>query len=140
MTRDWRIYARVPDRYSLLSQTSSHAIYRVGSLFPLTGSERGYECHSSGVFKSIILALASDEALSSSTPVRIEPYEGRNGYTKVVVYSEGVKLDWVTKQLPEQEVVLVGGKQVRDDSKQMELITSLCATIIERIAGNNKKA
>lgn len=93
--------------------------------------------YSSGVFKSIVLSLASDEALSSSTPVRIEPYEGRNGYTKVVVYSDGVKLDWIVKQLPEQEVVLVGGKQVRDDSKQMEYICSVVDTLLQRIANNN---
>ena len=92
--------------------------------------------YSSGVFKSIILSLSSLESLSSSTPVRIEPYEGRNGYTKVVVYAGGIKLDWITKQLPPQEIVTIGGKQVKDDSKQMELITSLCATITERIDKN----
>ena len=93
--------------------------------------------YSSGVFKSIVLSLASDEALSSFTPVRIEPYEGRNGYTKVVVYSDGVKLDWVVKQLPEQELVQVGGKQVRDDTKQMEYICSVVDTLLQRIAKNN---
>lgn len=92
--------------------------------------------YSSGVFKSIILALASDEALTSFTPLRIEPYEGKNGYTKVVVYSDGVKLDWVTKQLPEQKTVVVGGKTIRDDSKQMELIESYVNQIVERITRN----
>ena len=92
--------------------------------------------YSSGVFKSIILSLSSLEDLTNSTPVRIEPYEGRNGYTKVVVYADGVKLDWITKQLPPQEIVTVGGKQVKDDSKQMEYISSLCAKITERIKKN----
>lgn len=92
--------------------------------------------YSSGVFKSIVLALASDEALNSSTPVRIEPYEGKNGYTKVVVYSDGVKLDWVTKQLPEQETVVIGGKTIKDDSKQMRLIESFVNQITERITRN----
>ena len=92
--------------------------------------------YSSGVFKSIILSLSSLDELSSSTHVRIEPYEGRNGYTKVVVYADGVKLDWITKQLPPQEIVTIGGKQVKDDSKQMEYISSLCATITERIKKN----
>ena len=92
--------------------------------------------YSSGVFKSIVLSLASDEALSSSTPVRIEPYEGRNGYTKVVVYSDGVKLDWVAKQIPEQETVSVGGRTIKDDTKQMEYIVSIVNQITERI---NKK-
>ena len=90
--------------------------------------------YSSGVFKSIILALASDEALTSSTPVRIEPYEGKNGYTKVVVYSDGVKLDWVVKQLPPQKSVTIGGKQVKDDSEQMNLIGAYVTNIVGRIA------
>ncbi len=90
--------------------------------------------YSSGVFKSIILALASDEALTSSTPVRIEPYEGKNGYTKVVVYADGVKLDWIVKQLPPQQTIKVGGKQVKDDSQQMEVICSYVDIVIGRIA------
>lgn len=89
--------------------------------------------YSSGVFKSIILSLASFEELNSYTPVRIEPYEGRNGYTKVVVYADGVKLDWVDKQLPPQETITIGGKQVKDDSKQMELISSLVQIIKGRL-------
>lgn len=92
--------------------------------------------YSSGVFKSIILALSSEPNLTASTPVRIEPYEGANGYTKVVVYADGVKLNWVTKQLPPQETVTIGGKQIKDDSKQMELITSLCTQITDRIKKN----
>lgn len=89
--------------------------------------------YSSGVFKSIILSLASYENLTTSTPVRIDPYEGENGYTKVVVYADGIKLDWVTKQLPPQDIVTIGGRQIKDDTKQMEYISSLCSTIRERI-------
>ena len=89
--------------------------------------------YSSGVFKSIILSLASDRELTASTPVRIEPYEGRNGYTKVVVYASGVKLDWVAKQIPPQETITIGCRQVKDDSKQMEFIISLVQTIQDRL-------
>ena len=89
--------------------------------------------YSSGVFKSIILSLASATDLTASTPVRIEPYEGRNGYTKVVVYVEGVKMDWVTMQLPPQELITIGEKQIKDDTKQMEFITSLCNQIGGRL-------
>lgn len=92
--------------------------------------------YSSGVFKSIILSLAAMEDLTNSTPVRIEPYEGKNGYTKVIVFADGIKLDWITKQLPPQEIITIGGKQVKDDSKQMEYISSLCAKITERIKKN----
>lgn len=89
--------------------------------------------YSSGVFKSIILSLSSAPYLTASTSVRIKPYEGANGYTKVVVYVEGVKMDWAIKQLPPQEYIAVGGKQIRDDTKQMAFISSLCNEIAERI-------
>lgn len=92
--------------------------------------------YSSGVFKSIVLALASDEELTRFTPVRIEPYEGNNGYTKVVVYSNGIKRDWVTKQLPPTKSINVGGKVVKDDSEQMKFICSLVNTIQQRIYTN----
>ena len=92
--------------------------------------------YSSGVFKSIILSLASCESLSTSTPVKIEPYEGRNGYTKVVVYANGIKLDWATKDIPPQDIVKIGGREVKDDTKQMEYISSFCLTIMERLRKN----
>lgn len=93
--------------------------------------------YSSGVFKSIILSLASDTELSAYSPVRIEPYLGRNGYTKVVVYSNGTKQDWVTKQLPPTETVEVGGKLIKDDSKQMQLINTLVEVIRQRLCDNS---
>lgn len=91
---------------------------------------------SSGAFKSIILALASYEGLTKSTRVTIRPYEGGNGYTKVVVLCDGTKMDWITKQLPPQEVVTIGTTQVRDDSKQMETIISFCEIIKTRLREN----
>lgn len=96
--------------------------------------------YSSGVFKSIVLALAAEQSLTASTPVRIEPYEGRNGYTKVIVYADGTKLDWVTKQLPPQETITIGGRQIKDDTKQMELITSYVRLIQERIGQNTAQS
>lgn len=89
--------------------------------------------YGSGTFKSIVLALASEESLNSSTPIRIEPYE-RGDYTKIKVYADGVKLDWVTKELPEVKEIEIGGRKVKDDSKRMEFIYSLCKTINERIS------
>lgn len=88
--------------------------------------------YSSGTFKSIVLALASDEALSSSTPIRIETYE-KGGFTKVVVYSEGTKLDWVTSELPPLKEIKVGSKVVKDDTERMNFINNLCNTINQRI-------
>ena len=89
--------------------------------------------YGSGTFKSIVLALASDKSLNSSTPVRIEPYVN-NGYTKIKVFADGTKLDWVTNQLPDVKEIEIGGRKVKDDSKRMEFIYNLCNSINERIS------
>lgn len=86
----------------------------------------------SGTFKTIILALASDKNLTNETPVVIEPYE-RNGFTKVVVYSDGVKLDWVTKELPPLKEIEVAGKKYTDDRERMAFIESLAEEVAGRI-------
>jgi hypothetical protein len=86
----------------------------------------------SGTFKSIILALASDTELTKDKPVVIEPYE-KNQYTKVCVYSEGVKLDWVTKELPPLKEVVVGGKTYIDDTERMAFIASIAEKVGERL-------
>lgn len=83
--------------------------------------------YASNVFKSIILQLASSEGLEglrNGSTMRIEPYT-KNGYDKVQVWSDGVKLDWVSKQLPPIEETTIGGRRVKDDSKRMAYITSL---------------
>ena len=87
--------------------------------------------YKSGTFKSIVLSLASDEAIALST-VRIEPYE-KNGFTKVVISSNGTKLDWVTKELPAVGEVLIAGQKVKDDTKRMEFIESVVASICQRL-------
>lgn len=92
--------------------------------------------YGSGVFKSIILALAADEKLTASTPIRIEPYIGQNGYTKVAVYADGEKLDWITNQIPPQETITIGERQIKDNTKQMELIFSFVRLVQSRIGGS----
>lgn len=82
----------------------------------------------SGVLRSIILSLASEEELSSDTPLRIETYESK-GYTKASVYSEGVKLDWVTKQLPPVKELQIGGRIVKDESERDAYIEQLILKI-----------
>lgn len=74
--------------------------------------------YTNNVFKSIALQLPT--ALSYDN-VRIEPYS-RNGYDKVQVYAEGVKLDWITKELPPLKEINVGGRIVKDDTDRMNLI------------------
>lgn len=84
--------------------------------------------YNSGTFKSIVLAMASAPNLNGSTIFKIEPYQKGN-FTNVVVYGDGVKLDWITKELPPVENVQVGSQTYKDDSKRMSLICSLVEKI-----------
>jgi hypothetical protein len=88
--------------------------------------------YNSNIFKGVVLSLASDEALTRNSVVRIEPYT-KNGYDKVVVWSDGVKLDWVTQDLPPVESLSVGGRYIKDDSKRMQLIASFADLIATRL-------
>ena len=87
--------------------------------------------YGSNTFKSVILALASPmglNAVNNGSVVRIEPYT-RNGYDKIVVWGEGVKLDWVVKTLPPVYERMIGGRKVKDDSERMNYICSLVSQI-----------
>lgn len=93
--------------------------------------------YNSGTFKSIVLALASDEELTSSTITRIEPYQNGN-FTNVKVWADGVKLNWVVKELPPVEVVNLNGRTIKDEGKRMELISSLVEQINQRARRGRK--
>lgn len=86
----------------------------------------------SGTFKSIILSLASAQSLNQESTILIEPYEKGN-YTKVVVYCDGEKLDWIVKELPPLKEVVVGGKSYSDDSERMSFIKELASQVKERV-------
>lgn len=83
--------------------------------------------YSSGVFKSIVLALMSNESLTSTTPVRIAPYDGVDGYTKVNVYCKGERLQWQAKPTAED------GKEDENKGEFMQLICSYVNVINERL-------
>lgn len=87
--------------------------------------------YASGTFKSIVLALASATELTSSTTIKISPYQKGN-YTNVVVYADGAKLDWAVRELPPLDYVTINGQKIKDEAKRMELITSLVGSINER--------
>ena len=86
----------------------------------------------SGTFKSIILSLASYQSLNKETTILIEPYE-KNNYTKVAVYADGTKLDWVVKELPPLQEVVIGGKSYSDDTERMNFIRGIASQVKERI-------
>lgn len=88
--------------------------------------------YASGTYKSIILALASCKTLSKDTQIIIEPYE-KDNYTKVVVYADGEKLDWVVKTLPPLKEINVGGRTYSDDTDRMNYIRDITSRVRERV-------
>lgn len=108
---------KTPYWYIDLRDGASGELYSLG--FP----------YSSNIFKSIIMALATAEDFRS---IMIKPYQ-QGGYDKAVVYSEGVKLDWISKSLPPVEEVKRGGLSIKDDSKRMEYICSLAEAVRGRL-------
>lgn len=84
--------------------------------------------YSSGVFKSIVLSLANDDRLTPLSTIRIETYL-KDGRTKVSVYDQGEKLNWITSELPPVRETQVGGRIVKDDSERMSFIAGLVKKI-----------
>ena len=76
--------------------------------------------------------MASCRNLSKDTQIIIEPYEKGN-FTKVVVYADGEKLDWVVKELPPLKEVTVGGRSYSDDTDRMNFIRDLTSQVRERV-------
>lgn len=93
--------------------------------------------YNSGTFKSIVLALASWDSLNATTTTRIEPYQ-KNNFTNVKVWADGVKLNWVVKELPPVEPVTIGGRTIKDETKRMSYISSLVETINQRAKQGKK--
>lgn len=88
--------------------------------------------YSSGLFKTIILSLASDESLNPNSIIRVQPYM-KDKYTKAVVWSDGVKLDWVIKEMPPLKEIKVGNKTIKDDTDRMKLIAVYVSKINMRV-------
>lgn len=84
--------------------------------------------YSSGVFKSIVLSLANDDELTALSTIRIETYL-KDGRTKVSVYDQGRKLNWITSELPPVRETQVGGRIIKDDSERMSFIARLVKKI-----------
>jgi hypothetical protein len=86
--------------------------------------------YNSGVAKSILNSLGSVETLGI---VRIETYL-KDEFTKAVVYNNGERLNWRYTELPPVEMVKVGDKTVKDESKRMELFNNLASEISGKVS------
>lgn len=74
----------------------------------------------SGVMVSLIMSLASDLEHVGER-VRIEPYM-KGQYTNIAVYLDGIKLDWLTRDLPPVEYQEVAGQRIRNDAARMQFL------------------
>lgn len=83
----------------------------------------------SGVAKTILNALASTNDYKD---IKILPYE-RDGYTKVVTFSNSEKLSWKYEKIPPIEYVEIGGKKIKDDSKRMVLFDNISKEILQKL-------
>jgi hypothetical protein len=89
----------------------------------------------SGVARTILNALASTEDFSD---IKITPYE-KNGYTKAVVESNGTRLDWKYKDLPEVEVIRKGTEEIKDDSKRVAFFDNIGEEVKKKLSQFNIK-
>lgn len=94
----------------------------------------GYE---SGLFKTIVLSLASDDTITKDSVIRLEPYI-KGGYTKAVVWNEGVKLDWVVREMPPLKEIKIGNRIIKDNTERMNFICKCVDDINGRIKYSNK--
>jgi hypothetical protein len=85
--------------------------------------------YNSGVAKSILNSLASVDGYGI---IRIETYS-KDGFNKVVVYNNGVRLNWKYTDLPPAEEVKVGDKIVKDETKRMELFNNIAVSVTNTI-------
>jgi len=90
--------------------------------------------YNSGVAKAILNSLASADTLGR---IKIETYL-KNEFTKTLVYNNGEKLSWKYAELPPLEILEVGGKIIKDDSKRMRFFEGIAEEIINKVNPVNK--
>lgn len=83
----------------------------------------------SGVFKSIVRSLVTEQGLGNLNDVKIEVYTSRTGFTNAAVSAGGQRLHWTDEPMPAVRVVMVGDNEVPDTTSQMNWIQ----TLVDRI-------
>ena len=100
----------------------------------LTDTESGEDydisvSRDSGVFKSIVRSLVTEQGLGNLNDVKIEVYTSKTGFTNAVVSAGGQKLHWADEPMPPVRYVTVGENEVADTSAQINWIQ----TLVDRI-------
>jgi hypothetical protein len=92
--------------------------------------------YNSGVAKSILNCLASIKG----TPeiIKIKPYFV-NGFNKVAVYNNGVKLNWKYTQFPKIKKIEVEGKTFLDDTERVNFFEMIAEELRKKISNKGTK-
>lgn len=88
----------------------------------------------SGVFKSIVRSLVTEQGLGNLDDIKIEAYTSRTGFTNAAVSAGGQKLHWTDEPMPPVRYVTVGDNEVADNSAQMNWIQTLVDRINARVS------
>lgn len=102
-----------------------------------TGSGEEYDLsvsRDSGVFKSIVRSLVTEQGLGNLDDVKIEVYTSRTGFTNAAVSAGGQRLHWTDEPMPAVRVVMVGDNEVPDTTSQMNWIQTLVDRINARVS------
>lgn len=86
----------------------------------------------SGVFRTIVRCLASDEGLSSLNDIEIHVYKPRYGnFTNAVVNGHGKKLNWIPESVPPVLYRKLDGTTVPDYSLRNDWVDEMVERINE---------
>lgn len=87
----------------------------------------------SGVARNIVLSVASVEDIKDKM-VKIAPYT-KGDYTNIVVYVNGEKTSWIIgpDQIPPVKKVVIGTKEIDDDSERIAMVESYVNLINQRL-------
>lgn len=148
--KDGKIYARTPDKAVTTYNYVDGVIKRIGVVDRKTATGAPFKDwvismedpdtgdaytlaigYRSGVMISIVLSLASDLE-NVYKRVRIEPYM-KGQYTNVAVYLDGVRLDWVTRDLPPVTYHDIAGQKVKDDAARLQFVAEWVDRINRRL-------
>ena len=96
-----------------------------GEKYILSTGEKG------GVARALINSLASMHGKAAN--LRVVPYT-KGGFTKILLYQNGERLDWKYKEIPAVEEKLVDGLKVKDETKRLDFFRQIAEDIALKIA------
>ena len=84
----------------------------------------------SGIARALLNSLASIEGEVGT--IRVVPYL-KDGYTKILLYHNGERLNWKHNELPPLEEKQVAGATIKDDTKRIVFFRSIAEELRGRV-------